>query len=144
MSEFVECETKIKSQVALIEALVEQGWKKDQIEVHEEAQNLYGYQGDRRQQKANIIIRKKNIGGSSNDVGFVKQKDGTFKLMVSAYDRGYHCRFNQNRGFNDAWLHDFTTTYNEKHLTRVGRKLGFQVKKKKKKNGMIVLTLVKP
>jgi len=31
------------------------------IEVHEEAQNLYGYRGDKRKEKAHIIIRKKYL-----------------------------------------------------------------------------------
>ncbi len=58
------------------------------IEVHEEAKNLYGYQGDKRKQKAHIIIRKKYVGSSSNDIGFLK-KDGKYLTIASAYDRAW-------------------------------------------------------
>ena len=87
MSEFVECKTKFKDKKALVEALIAMGWTANQIEVNEVAQNLYGYQGDKRNQKANIIIRRKNVGGASNDIGFVKKPDGTYEAIISEYDR---------------------------------------------------------
>ena len=40
-------------------------------EVHIEPQHLQGYQGDNRAQKAHIIVRRKYVGGSSNDLGFL-------------------------------------------------------------------------
>lgn len=67
----------------LIAALNEMGWTADQIEVHDEPQTLYGYHGDARKEKANVIIRRQNIDSSANDIGFVKTKDGTFQPIVS-------------------------------------------------------------
>jgi hypothetical protein len=55
--------------------------------VHNEAQNLYGYQGDKREQTAEIIIRRKYVGGAANDIGFKLQSDGTYQAIISDYDR---------------------------------------------------------
>ncbi len=58
------------------------------IEVHEEAKNLYGYRGDKRKEKAHIIIRRKYVGSSSNDVGFEKIGN-VYKTHASDYDRAW-------------------------------------------------------
>ena len=59
-----------------------------QPEISEKAKNLYGYQGDKRPQKAHIIIPRKQVGGVSNDVGFERVKKG-FTLHASEYDRSW-------------------------------------------------------
>jgi len=56
-----------------------------QPEVHSKAKNLQGYQGDKRSQKAHIILPRKQVGGASNDVGFERVKKG-FILHASEYD----------------------------------------------------------
>jgi len=55
-------------------------------EIHKEAANLHGYQGDERNQKAHIIIPRSQVGGSSNDVGFEKSEKG-YTLHASEFDR---------------------------------------------------------
>lgn len=78
----------MKNPEALIYALMETGqWTAEQIEVHEQAQNLFGYHGDLRPEKADIIIRRRNVGMSSNDIGFQKQEDGTFTAIISEFDK---------------------------------------------------------
>jgi len=72
------------------------------VELHDDATCLYGYQGDKRPQKANIIVRRKDIGGSSNDIGFELQEDGTYSAQISDYDK---------RRFNDQWMKDFELHY---------------------------------
>ena len=59
--------------------------------VHEEPQNLYGFKGDQRKEKAEIIIPKEQINfftGASNDIGFawnpVTEK---YEMIVSEYDK---------------------------------------------------------
>ncbi|MCD6435227.1 MAG: DUF1257 domain-containing protein, partial [Clostridiales bacterium] len=49
---------------------------------------LEGYRGDKREQKAHIIIPRKQVGGASNDVGFEKTECG-FKLHASAFDKAW-------------------------------------------------------
>jgi hypothetical protein len=58
MSHYVECTPGFKDREALIEALVAVGFDRGQIEIHEEAIPLYGYQGDERPQRAHIVIRR--------------------------------------------------------------------------------------
>ena len=53
----------------------------------EEGENLplYGYQGDRRAETADIVIRRKFVGAASNDLGFVRTGQG-YVPIVSEYD----------------------------------------------------------
>lgn len=46
-----------------------------------------GYRGDARDQKANIVIPQSQVGSASNDIGFLRQDDGTYLMHVSAYDK---------------------------------------------------------
>lgn len=71
MSHFTSIKTQIKNTDALIKALADVGFKN--VEYHETAQHLYGYQGDVRPETAEIIIRKQYIGSMSNDIGFKRQ-----------------------------------------------------------------------
>jgi glutaredoxin len=62
------------------------------IENHEIAVSLKGYQNDIRQQTANVIIRRNHVGGSSNDIGFAKQGDGTYQAIISDFDSSYYSK----------------------------------------------------
>lgn len=131
MSEYVECSTKFKDRAALIEALIEMGWKKEELEIHDKPAHLYGFQGDQREEVANIIIRKKFVGGSSNDIGFKKTEDGTYEAIISAFDRGSGGRHaTHTHGYNDNWMKDLKRKYTEKLYTREARKKGYEVKRK--------------
>lgn len=83
MSEYTTVELEINDPECLKTSLTELGYV---FEEHETAQNLYGYQGDKRQQKAHIIIRRKNVGSMSNDVGFLRKEDGSYELIISEFD----------------------------------------------------------
>lgn len=95
MSRFCTVQTQFKDQDSLLRALIEiGGWTLEQIEIHAEPQNLFGYQNDARPEVAHIIIRKRYVGGSSNDIGFIKSSDGTFEAIISEFDRRrYDSRF---------------------------------------------------
>ena len=87
MSEFITAECSIDSREDLIAAL-EEIFPREQIEVHDEPQPLFGYQNDRREQTAEVIIRRKNVGGSSNDMGFKwNGEKKVYDAIISAYDR---------------------------------------------------------
>ena len=88
MSHFVECQTEFRDPQALVVALIECGFEAAQIEVHEQAVPLYGYQGDLRDQKAHIVIRRQHVGSGANDVGWEKQPDGTYRAWISEFDSG--------------------------------------------------------
>jgi len=82
MSEFHVLEVELEDQDCLVKALEEVGWK---ATVHETAVNLHGYQGDRRKQKAHVVIPRSQVGSASNDIGFEKV-GGKYIAHVSAYD----------------------------------------------------------
>ncbi len=87
MSRYVTVLTVFKDKEVLISALCETGeWSLDQIEVHNPPKFLYGYRGNERQEKANIIIRRKHIGKASNDIGFIIDDNGNYQQVISEYD----------------------------------------------------------
>jgi len=107
MSHYLDIKTQITDLECLVEALCRietrtGQWNKNKIEVHETPQNLYGYQGDVRSQKANVIIRKLHVGGASNDIGFLKSPDGTYTSIISEFDR---------RFYNLLWSEKLSTYY---------------------------------
>jgi hypothetical protein len=66
----------------LVQSLKEMGYTPI-TSVH--AKPLHGYQGDKREQKAHIIIPRSQVGSSSNDVGF-ERVGSNYKLYASEYD----------------------------------------------------------
>ena len=93
MSAYHSYETVFKDKDCLVEALKEMGFKPS---VHDEAKQLTGYQGDKRQQTAEIIIPKAQVGSASNDIGFKKEGD-VYKAIISAYDGGKYNKNWQNK-----------------------------------------------
>lgn len=90
MSAYVTVKTEYRDQEILIEALCEVGgWTREQVEVHTEPVQLHGYHGDLRAQRASIVVPRQFVGSSANDLGFLRQADGTFALQVSNFDREY-------------------------------------------------------
>ena len=118
MSHFSTVKSIIKRKSALVKALqsIDNGRWKNCVEVSEEATNLYGYQGDKRAQKAEIIIRRKNVGGSSNDIGFKLQEDGTYSAIISDYDSSH---------YNKTWLDSLCQNYAKCTVKEVAEENGF-------------------
>lgn len=92
MSHYVDVVTQVTDKKALVRALERIGFK-NHVEEHDTAQNLYGYQGDIREQKAHVIIRREHVGMASNDIGFFRNPEGRFVSYISEYDSG---RYNQD------------------------------------------------
>ena len=133
MSHFVECQTEFRDPQALAAALVECGFQDSQIEVHEQAVPLFGYQGDARPQKAHIVIRRKHVGQAANDVGWERLSDGTYRAWISEYD-GRH-RFNpetQNRIKQEYAYHA---------VARQQRTLGRTIQRRELDNGEIEVVI---
>jgi len=93
MSEYHVVELEIKDESCLVEALHEMNYKP---EIHKKAKALIGYKGDKRSQKAHIIIPKNQIGSVSNDIGFERMNNGDMKMRISEYDINSH-KFNTNK-----------------------------------------------
>lgn len=116
MSHFTSIRTQIKDRDTLLKALADMGFA--QVEVHDSAQHLYGYQGDIRADTAEVIIRRQSIGPFSNDIGFKRQADGTFEAIISEYDRD---RYSQE------WLNQLTQRYGYHTLMATAPAQGFNI-----------------
>ena len=139
MSHFTNIQLQFKNKALLLEALVEMGWKRECIEVHDTPTHLYGYKGDVRKDKANIIIRKRYVGSISNDIGFIQNADGTFTAIISEYDAGY-----KNAGkYGDAWVGRLKQNYGIKEAERTLKLKGVPYTKTKLDNGTIRLIAIK-
>ena len=102
MSKYAETATTVRDQAYLVAALTDLGYKP---EIHAGGAALVGYEGRERPERANVIIRRAQIGSASNDIGFVRKPDGTFGAVLSEYDRSI--------GFDEKWLGRVHQAYKE-------------------------------
>lgn len=114
MSKYEETVTEIRDAGHLIAALSELGF---QAECHPTGAPLVGYEGRERQEHANVIVRRCQIGEASNDIGFARRANGTFAAVLSEYDRSI--------GFDEKWLGRVHQIYKEKHLLADARAKGY-------------------
>lgn len=120
MSEYLVIELEFDDTELIKEALDEIGY---QYEYHIDATNLYGWHGDIREQKANIIIRRKNVGSASNDIGFLKKSNGKYELIISEYDR--------TAPHGKTFTQKFKQVYVGKQSVKLLKKKGYKVKHRK-------------
>jgi hypothetical protein len=79
-----------------------------------EAVPLYGYQGDRRRETAEIVVRRRHLGSASNDLGFASTPAG-YVPILSEYDhRVLH---------GGEFLVKLRTAYSERVVDEVRRRL---------------------
>ncbi len=103
--------TAFKDRECLLKALAECGYGT----VEEgESLSLYGYQGDRRPETAQIVVRRKFIGSASNDLGFQKT-DAGYVAVISEYDQQYMMQ--------GKFLTALRTNYNLKSAEKLARNL---------------------
>ncbi|HEY7063774.1 MAG TPA: DUF1257 domain-containing protein [Chloroflexota bacterium] len=79
-----------------------------------EALPLYGYQGDRRPETAQVVVRRRHLGSASNDVGFTRTPAG-YVPIVSEYD--------QRTLHGGRFLVELRTAYSERVIEEVRRRL---------------------
>ncbi len=131
MSHYSLIQTEFRDEEMLIQALeeLEPDWV---IERHSAPTNLFGYRDDIRPEKAHLIIRRKYVGPSSNDIGFVREGN-SYRAIVSEYDQLAH---------GSDWLGKLTQLYAKnkvlKQMKLQGWHLGSQTTKE---NGAIKLVL---
>jgi len=106
MSKYVE-HTTVINDVECLKRVLKTRFK--EVEHHSTPQQLIDYQGrstkytNKDGDKAEVIIRRKLVGGASNDIGFVKDPStGNFKAIISDYDSGRH---------NQKWLESLAKDY---------------------------------
>lgn len=116
MSHFTRVRTQLRDPDLLVKALAEIGF--GSVEVHDSPQTLYGYQGDARPERAEVIIRRRHIGRLSNDIGFRRRADGSFEAIISEYDRAR---------YDHAWLTRVARTYGHAAALRYAEENGYEV-----------------
>ncbi len=137
MSTYRKSTTNCRDKECLIDALVEMGYAREHIELHEVPQQLFDYHGrathyiDKTGDKANIIVRRKHVGGSANDLGFrLNPETGTYDAIISDFDSGKH---------NAKWLTGVKVSYVESSAIKLGKKQGFKYLGKKIIEGKVQL-----
>lgn len=75
-----------------------------EVESHIDAVHLIGYQRDTRPETAEVVIRRKYVGGVANDIGFKRQASGNFKPIISQAD---------TYNYNTAWTDQLAQKYGE-------------------------------
>ncbi|MDD2902236.1 MAG: DUF1257 domain-containing protein [Syntrophales bacterium] len=133
MSHYSEVAIELTDEGCLVAALSRLGFK-GKVEMHQEAQPLYGYQGDVRTQRAHIIIRQQHVGRAANDLGFERQADGKYRVWVSAYDQKYN-------KYDDAWMGRLKQAYGVEKARAEAKKRGYRVTEQKLDNGHVRLVL---
>ena len=101
MSAYITYPTPMTDLDCLLLALEDQGYSRHQVDVHEKAVPLVGYEGRGRPQTAHLVIRRQHVGGSSNDIGFEKTSTG-IRAIISDYDQRRH---------GDAWIRKLRERY---------------------------------
>ena len=79
-----------------------------------EALPLFGYQGDRRPETAEIVVRRQHVGAASNDLGFARTEQGYIPI-VSEYD--------QRTLHQGQFLVKLRTAYSERVVEEVRKRL---------------------
>ena len=134
MSEYVDIATQLRDAEAIVQALVDLGFARHDIEVHAQPVPLYGYAGDQRPERAHIVIRRHAVGKSSNDLGFVRIADGTFRAVISEYDQRTPGRCGP---YDRAFLGRLTQRYALHTLRRHYEAQGRQVQVHTRQDGVV-------
>ncbi|GHJ38678.1 DUF1257 domain-containing protein [Streptomyces sp. TS71-3] len=116
MSHFTRVRTALRDADLLVTALAEVGFT--DVEQHGAPQTLYGYQGDARPERAEVIVRREHIGKLSNDIGFRRGDDGAFEAVISEYD---------GSAYDNAWLTRLTRAYGHAAALRYAQEHGYDV-----------------
>jgi hypothetical protein len=95
---------------------------------------LYGYRGDRRPERANVVIRRRNISVGANDVGFAVQPDGSIGTIISEFD-------SHSRG--QRMVNSITQQYAVLNVTRLAEAGGYTVCQEKDGVGAVHLRLTR-
>lgn len=135
MSQFLIVQTNFTNWKALQRALVNMGFSLDKQVFSITPKNLKGYLNDTRQDKAQLILPKCFVGRSSNDLGFLKGKNGKIKAIVSEFD--------QKNNYGKEWLNKLKMHYNAHAVQMKYSEQGWQCKKSFAANGEIVMEISK-
>lgn len=75
---------------------------------------LYGYRGDQRTERAQLVVRRQHLGAASNDLGFALTEQG-YTPIISEYD--------QRTLLEGRFLPRLRTAYHERVVAELQRRL---------------------
>jgi len=83
MSHYTTIKTKITDMESLICAVESMGYQ------YKTGRNLpmYDFCGNKTAYTADLVIPRKCLASVSNDIGFSRQEDGTYRIIISDYDK---------------------------------------------------------
>ena len=136
MSKYLVIETVITDEAILADALKQVSQEMGfEWERHQQPESLVGYQGRQREETAEFIVRRHQLGRASNDLGW-KRKDGKFQVIVSEFDHS------KNRTMNI--VNEVRDAYAIIEATRAATANGYTVTPVKNGDGKVVqLTLAR-
>lgn len=105
---------------------------------------LEGYAGDKRADTAEIIIPRKYVGGSSNDIGFKLQEDGSWGAIISEFDTSSgqsskNDRTKTMRGYGTSWLNVLNQRYNYQHIKEQITENNYYIESESEVNGEVLM-----
>lgn len=134
MSHYTQIELEFTDGESLKRALEQIGFLGN-VECYATPQNLYGYHGDLRQQKAHIIIRRVHIGHASNDIGFERLPNGKYVAHISEYDA---------KKYGKEWIGKLKQFYGCEVAIKGAVRQGWNVySKAKKQDGTVQVVLMR-
>ncbi len=111
MSAYIKFATPMLDQECLIAALIDIGFKHNVVEVHAEPVALVGYEGNSREQKAEVVIRREHLGTASNDMGFRRTPTG-YTAIISDFDQ---------QRYGPDWLKRLQAKYQDHEQRKMAR-----------------------
>ncbi len=135
MSRYKTIVTELKDRNALLAAIAACGLLCE-VAAPGERLPLYGYEGRQRPETADVVIRRRHIGGAANDLGFVEQS-GRFEVVISEYDEG---------GFEGTGLYVLNRVrqqYAYQQVVALAQQQGYVVQPVEAEGGVIRLQLVR-
>jgi hypothetical protein len=102
------------------------------VQYSEQPRHLEGYQGDRRDQTAEIVLPRSQVGGAANDIGFKLQEDGTYGAIISDYDKHNGASAKNEitkgiHGYKEGWLKKLNQRYSFHKVTKELSDMGYEI-----------------
>lgn len=148
MSQQVEHVTEIRDEACLLFALQDMGFTRGQIEVHKTPQLIHGWHGssdfryhaDGTRMTAEVIIRRQHVGGSANDIGFARQKNGTYNALISVNEEGRDGQGRYGQDWRDRLAQNYAMHITERAYRRKGWSVSRTLTRDEKGRPLVLLT----
>ena len=139
MSEYATIQTEFRDAEALVCALTRvplpsgKTWTREQIERHGQPAALHDFMGKiREDSRAHLIVRRKHVStGASNDLGFCRQANGLYRMLISDFDEAH-------KGYDKNWQNRLKQEYALAALEQQAHRHGLQVSATRHADGRIV------